>query len=83
MTELTDRQEQIADLLLAGAEMRSICQRLHITHGCLKKHLSDMRARLGVATQTELTALLRERVRNPLPAVLEACRQHPRQWWSV
>jgi DNA-binding CsgD family transcriptional regulator len=83
MMELTNRQQEIADLLMAGAEARSICQRLSIKPECLRAHLSDMRERLHVKTQAELTAVLRARTRNPLPAMLDACRRAPKQWWTV
>jgi DNA-binding CsgD family transcriptional regulator len=83
MTEFTDRQQQIAELLLAGAESRAICQRLAITPECLRAHLREMRKRLQVKTQAEMTAILRARTRNPLPAMLDACRRSPKKWWTV
>lgn len=79
---LSDRQREIADLLLAGAERRVVRQRLGISGDSLRSHLSDIRAKLGVANDAAMMARLREWSRDPVPAVLERCRAEPREWWT-
>lgn len=83
MIDLTDRQRQIAELLLAGCERRSVCERLGFARHTLRAHISDMRHRLGAADDAAMMRALREMTRDPLPVMLERCRERPRKWWMV
>jgi len=51
---LTPRQNEIAALLATGLKDKEIADRLGITHGTCRHHVSDMLARLHLANRTEL-----------------------------
>jgi DNA-binding CsgD family transcriptional regulator len=55
---LTKRQQEIADLLVAGCTVRQIAERLHITQRVVTFHITRIRRRLGVSTRAQLIALL-------------------------
>lgn len=57
---LTPRQNEIVRLLAQGLTNKEIAQRLGITDGTCRHHVSDMLARLQLANRTELTIWWRE-----------------------
>jgi DNA-binding NarL/FixJ family response regulator len=83
MSTLTDRQRDIADLLLAGMDRAGIAQRLAMTSQTLTTHLCEMRRRLGAENDRALLARLRHMTRHPVESQLERCRERPRAWWDV
>ena len=56
--KLTRRQEQVTPLLEAGLSNRQIAERLNITERAVTYHISSIRKRLGVASRSQLIALL-------------------------
>lgn len=80
---LTDRQNEVADHLLAGLDNARIQQRMNITSETLVNTLRLMRRRLGVDGHQAMMGRLREMRRDPANAMVERCRVEPRQWWSV
>ncbi|MGI6229423.1 MAG: helix-turn-helix transcriptional regulator [Tractidigestivibacter sp.] len=57
---LTNRERQIAMLLLEGETPKGIAERLGISRETVYKHLSNIHEKLGVRSQVELIARLRE-----------------------
>lgn len=55
LQELTKRQNQIVELVTAGASNREIAQTLGVAEGTVKVHLHTIFERLGVASRTELS----------------------------
>lgn len=82
MFVLTDRQREIAEYLLAGADQPSICARMQISPHNLRNTMMEMRHRLGVVNGPAMMARLRELNRNPADAAIEHCRRHPATWCS-
>lgn len=81
---LTDRQREIAELLLmTGADRRVVAQRLGMTDNTLRAHLVEMRRRLGVDSHSAMLARLREMTRDPVSVQLARCRAEPRTWCSL
>ncbi|MEH0937763.1 helix-turn-helix transcriptional regulator [Micromonospora psammae] len=56
---LSDRERQVAELVLAGLTYREIGDRLFISAKTVEHHVARMRARLDCANRAELLALLR------------------------
>lgn len=81
---LTDRQREIVELLLAtGTDRRVVAQRLGMSADVLRAHLTDIRKRLGVDTDAAMMARIREMNRDPVSVQLARCRAEPRQWYTV
>jgi LuxR family transcriptional regulator, maltose regulon positive regulatory protein len=57
---LTARELEVLQLLAAGAPNRAIAERLVVTPETVKKHLSHLFAKLGVANRTQAVAQARE-----------------------
>ncbi|MFC4093709.1 LuxR C-terminal-related transcriptional regulator [Micromonospora sp. GCM10011541] len=56
---LSDREREVAELVLAGLTYREIGDRLFISAKTVEHHVARMRSRLNCANRTELLALLR------------------------
>ncbi len=61
VTRLTRRQLEIAALLREGASNRDIADRLSLTEGTVKLHVSAILKRLGVRNRTEAARALQDR----------------------
>jgi len=57
---LTDREEEILELLAAGLTNPEIAEKLIISAGTVKKHASNIYGKLGVSGRTEAAARARE-----------------------
>ena len=53
-TQLTARERQIVREILSGAANRNIAQSFHLSEGTVKRHLSNIYTKLGVANRLEL-----------------------------
>lgn len=53
-TQLTARERQIVREILSGAANRDIAQAFHLSEGTVKRHLSNIYTKLGVANRLEL-----------------------------
>ena len=82
MSGFTERQKQIAELLLCGCDSRGVRQRAGITEAQREDEYAAMRAVMGVESHSALVARLRELQRGP-NAMIEAARLSPREWWTV
>lgn len=80
---LTDRQNEVADHLLAGLDHARIQAKMGITSETLKAYLRDMRQRISADGHQAMMARLREMRRNPAEVMIERCRAEPRQWWHA
>ncbi|MCM0676041.1 helix-turn-helix transcriptional regulator, partial [Micromonospora phytophila] len=56
---LSDREKEVAELVLAGLTYREIGDRLFISTKTVEHHVARMRSRLNCANRAELLALLR------------------------
>lgn len=56
-TELTEREKQVLQLLVRGAQNKEIAFQLNITERTVKAHLASIFNRLGVNSRTEAAAL--------------------------
>jgi PAS domain S-box-containing protein len=61
---LSPREEEVLALLMAGARVPAIADRLHISQHTVRNHLKSMYRKLGVGSQSELI----ERVRSLMEA---------------
>ena len=52
--QLTTRERQIVRLILAGSPNRDIAKNFHLSEGTVKRHLSNIYTKLGVANRLEL-----------------------------
>jgi DNA-binding CsgD family transcriptional regulator len=59
LPELTSRELQIVDRLLAGDRVPAISRQLYLAQSTVRNHLSAVFAKLGVRSQQELIVLLR------------------------
>ena len=57
---LTARELEVLQLLAAGSPNRAIAERLVVTQDTVKKHLSHLFDKLGVANRTQAVARARE-----------------------
>ncbi|MGH3771445.1 MAG: helix-turn-helix transcriptional regulator, partial [Pseudonocardiaceae bacterium] len=64
---LSDREREVAELILTGLTYRQIGERLFISAKTVEHHVARMRQRLGVTTRDELFAQLRAFVAGALP----------------
>ncbi|MGK5440226.1 helix-turn-helix transcriptional regulator [Micromonospora sp. URMC 105] len=69
---LSDREREVAELVLAGLTYREIGDRLFISAKTVEHHVARMRSRLNCANRTELLALLR--------TVLAGASRNPARW---
>jgi NarL family two-component system response regulator YdfI len=56
-TELTEREKQVLQLIVRGAQNKEIAFQLNITERTVKAHLASIFNRLGVNSRTEAAAL--------------------------
>ncbi|MFI0484433.1 LuxR C-terminal-related transcriptional regulator [Actinomadura sp. 9N215] len=56
---LTHREREVAELVAAGLTNDQIAERMHITVGTVKKHLSQAMAKNDCTSRTQLALLLR------------------------
>ncbi len=54
MTNLTDRQVAVAELVAQGLSNASIAARLCLSEGAVRYHLKEIYCRLGVSSRTTL-----------------------------
>jgi len=59
LSELTSRELQIVNRLLAGDRVPAISRQLYLAQSTVRNHLSAVFAKLGVSSQQELIVLLR------------------------
>jgi DNA-binding CsgD family transcriptional regulator len=59
LARLSDRERQVAELVLAGLTYKQIGDRLFISAKTVEHHMARMRQRLGVSSRSELLAELR------------------------
>ncbi|MBV9729256.1 MAG: hypothetical protein JO309_07620 [Pseudonocardiales bacterium] len=64
---LSDREQEVAELILTGLTYRQIGERLFISAKTVEHHVARMRQRLDVTSRDELFAQLRILVGGPLP----------------
>lgn len=57
--ELTSRQSQILDALLSGLSNRDIAERVCLSEGTIKNHVSQLLLSFGVRSRSQLLTLLR------------------------
>ncbi|MGM9424623.1 response regulator [Hydrogenophaga sp. MI9] len=58
-SQLSPRQTQVLEWLLAGHANRDIAERLHISEGTVKNHVSSLLLIFGVRSRAELISVLR------------------------
>lgn len=58
--ELTEREQEVLDLLAAGASNREIAEKLFLAEGTVKNHVSNILGKLHAANRTHAVALARE-----------------------
>jgi DNA-binding CsgD family transcriptional regulator len=58
--KLSDRERQVAELVLDGLTYREVGDRLFISAKTVEHHMARMRQRLGVSSRSELLAALRQ-----------------------
>lgn len=85
--KLSTRERDVVDLLLEGNSNKQIARALHISERTVEFHLTNIYARLGVSSRTELILKLREStvaeqeqfpqnsVRQNLRSLIDALRQ--------
>jgi DNA-binding CsgD family transcriptional regulator len=57
---LTDREQEIAELVAAGATNREVAERVFLSRKTVERHVSNILAKCGVRNRAELAALLGE-----------------------
>jgi DNA-binding CsgD family transcriptional regulator len=57
--ELTDREEEVARLLLAGHSYKEVAGLLFISTKTVERHVTNTRAKIGAATRAEFFSALR------------------------
>jgi LuxR family maltose regulon positive regulatory protein len=57
---LTDREREVLSLVVAGLSNREIADRLTVTLGTAKRHVSNIYAKLGVHSRVQAVARARE-----------------------
>lgn len=57
---LTEREKEVAELLLSNMKNRNIAKKLYISENTLKKHAKSIYHKLGVKNKRELKKLLNE-----------------------
>nr|WP_228800089.1 helix-turn-helix transcriptional regulator [Nocardia cyriacigeorgica] len=65
-TPLTDREQQVAELLLLGLTYREIGSRLYISAKTVEHHVSRIRRRIGAGSRAELLSMLSAMGHGPL-----------------
>ncbi|WP_018686444.1 helix-turn-helix transcriptional regulator [Actinokineospora enzanensis] len=68
MVRLSERELQVAELVLVGLTYKQVGDRLFISAKTVEHHMARMRARLGANSRGELLAQLRDLLRERLPA---------------
>jgi len=58
--ELTEREHQILELMARGLSNREIAERLYLTEGTVKNHLSHVFQKVSARRRTEALARARE-----------------------
>jgi DNA-binding NarL/FixJ family response regulator len=59
LLQLTERQAQVLDWILAGQSNRDIAERAHLSEGTVKNHVSALLLLFGVRSRAQLISLLR------------------------
>jgi DNA-binding NarL/FixJ family response regulator len=57
--QLTRRQSQVLERVLAGQSNRQIAEQTHLTEGTIKNHVSALLLMFGVRSRSQLISLLR------------------------
>ena len=60
---LSDREREVATLLLAGFSYTQIAEELYVTRSTVSFHLGNIYAKTGVESRHQLTRLVREAAR--------------------
>ena len=59
--DLTEREQEVLDLMIDGLSNNSMAERLHVSPTTVKSHVSHVLAKLNVATRAEAVACARQR----------------------
>lgn len=64
--QLTDREREVASLLLKGRTYKMIAGQLHLSENTVKTHIKNIYAKFNVRSKSELINLLTEKERLPI-----------------
>ena len=59
--QLTEREREILSLIAQGASNRQVAERLYVTEGTIKNHMSNILGKLGVRDRTQAVLKAKER----------------------
>ena len=62
---LTERQQDVLDLILMAYSNKAIADKLELTEGTVKNHITDLLAIFGVASRGELSLKVRQQRYSP------------------
>ncbi|MDX2160259.1 MAG: response regulator transcription factor [bacterium] len=63
-TQLTEREREVVQLVAEGANNREIAQRLFISEGTVKTHISNILSQLGLRDRTQLAVYVHQHGRD-------------------
>jgi DNA-binding NarL/FixJ family response regulator len=61
--KLSKREREVSDLVAAGLKNQQIAERLFISEGTVRRHLTSIFAKTGASSRTQLVILMRDRGR--------------------
>lgn len=73
--DLTEREEEVAEMLVQGHSTREIAQSLWITMATVRNHIQRIMQKLGVHSRLAAVAAFRDRKKDPVGRVLAYCRR--------